>query len=232
MLSRGTLHMVLAVLILLALSLFIGYGPTHLLEASSDVQKTMAPTARTTVKPAPPTPSVEPPGDLLDKVDQSRRLGRPTEQGPALDAPREILHMLDQRKLDLDRREKDVLAAEGRLLTLKAELEEILTQYEKLVETTEKRRKEAKDKRDQTNAQRTGNDTRPPTDSKNVNHAQLVKIYESMPPEEAAARLEKMPDRKAVELLRLLKGKTAGAILSSVKADRAARLTEQLLTNP
>jgi flagellar motility protein MotE (MotC chaperone) len=41
-----------------------------------------------------------------------------------------------------------------------------------------------------------------------------------------------MPDRKAVELLRLLKGKTAGAILSSVKADRAARLTEQLLTNP
>jgi flagellar motility protein MotE (MotC chaperone) len=140
--------------------------------------------------------------------------------------------MLDQRKLDLDRREQDVQVAERRLLTLKTELEEILSQYEKLVETTEKRRKEAKDKQDKANSQRTGNDTKPATDSKNVNQAQLVKIYEAMPPEEAAARLEKMPDRKAVELLRLLKGKTAGAILSSVKVDRAARLTEQLLTNP
>jgi flagellar motility protein MotE (MotC chaperone) len=58
---------------------------------------------------------------------------------------------------------------------------------------------------------------------------QLAKIYESMPSEDAAARLEHMPDRKAIEILRMVKTKTAGAILAQVKADRAAKLTEQLL---
>mgnify|MGYP003344054465 FL=1 len=58
-------------------------------------------------------------------------------------------------------------------------------------------------------------------------------MYESMPSEEAAARLEKMPERKAIEVLRILKPKTAGAILSQVRAERAAKLTEQLLVqNP
>jgi len=62
--------------------------------------------------------------------------------------------------------------------------------------------------------------------------AQLAKMYESMPAEEAAARIERMADRKALEILRLIKSKTAGAILSQVKVDRAAKLTEELLTTP
>jgi flagellar motility protein MotE (MotC chaperone) len=54
-------------------------------------------------------------------------------------------------------------------------------------------------------------------------------MYESMASEDAASRLERMPDRKAIEILKLVKAKTAGAILAQVKADRAAKLTEQLL---
>ena len=61
------------------------------------------------------------------------------------------------------------------------------------------------------------------------NEALEKKIYESMPSEDAALRLEHMPDRKAIEILKLVKAKTAGAILAQVKADRAAKLTEQLL---
>ena len=38
-----------------------------------------------------------------------------------------------------------------------------------------------------------------------------------------------MPDPKAIEILRLIKTKTAGAILAQVKPERAAKLTEQLL---
>ncbi len=231
-LSGGTLHTALAVLVFLVLSLTMSYGPARLLEASSDVRKSPVPAARSTVTQPPSAPSGETTAELLDQVDESHRIGRPAGQGPAIESPREVLLMLDQRKRDLDRREQEVRVAEGRLLTLKAELEEILTKYEKLVETTEKRRKEAKDKQDKANNPRTGPDTKAAADPKNIHQAQLVKIYEAMPPEEAAARLEKMPDRKAVELLRLLKGKTAGAILSVVKADRAARLTEQLLTTP
>jgi flagellar motility protein MotE (MotC chaperone) len=62
--------------------------------------------------------------------------------------------------------------------------------------------------------------------------AQLAKMYESMPAEEAAARIERLADRKALEILRIIKTKSAGAILAQVKVDRAAKLTEELLATP
>jgi flagellar motility protein MotE (MotC chaperone) len=57
-------------------------------------------------------------------------------------------------------------------------------------------------------------------------------MYESMPAEEAAERIERMTNRKALEILRLLKSKSAGAILAQVKVDRAAKLSEEFLTTP
>ena len=61
----------------------------------------------------------------------------------------------------------------------------------------------------------------------------LVKLDDrAMPPEEAAARLEKLPPAMALQVLRSLKGKTAGTILASVKPDKAAKLTEQFLARP
>jgi flagellar motility protein MotE (MotC chaperone) len=53
-----------------------------------------------------------------------------------------------------------------------------------------------------------------------------------MPPEEAALRIEKMPSEMALQVLRGLKGKTADAILSQVKPDKAAKLTGQLIGTP
>jgi flagellar motility protein MotE (MotC chaperone) len=146
-------------------------------------------------------------------------------QGPAISAPREIFHMLEQRKRFLDKREASLRGADTRLLELRAELEQIVTRHEKLVEA-EKKRHQAATEAEKSKDAKTGGGPR------NVNQAQLAKIYEAMPAEEAAARLERMPERKALEVLRLLKGKSAGAILAEVKADRAARLTEQLLGHP
>jgi flagellar motility protein MotE (MotC chaperone) len=57
-------------------------------------------------------------------------------------------------------------------------------------------------------------------------------MYESMPAEEAAERIERMTNRKALEILRLLKSKAAGAILAQVKVDRAAKLSEEFITTP
>jgi len=151
-------------------------------------------------------------------------------QGPVVSAPREILQMLEQRKRDLDKREAALRGSEMHLLELKAELEEIVTRHEQAVEAEKKRRQAAQAKAT-TEAEKSKTSAKP-GGAANVNQAQLTKIYEAMPAEEAAARLERMPDRKAVEVLRLLKGKSAGAILSEVKPDRAARLTEQLLTAP
>jgi flagellar motility protein MotE (MotC chaperone) len=145
-------------------------------------------------------------------------------QGPALTVPEEMVAMFQQRKQDLDRREQAVRTAEGQIAILRAEVEEILTK----VEAIEKRRLEQQ----KTATSLPGTQGKKPLDTRAHQLAQLAKMYESMPAEEAAARLERMPDRKALEILRVIKSKSAGAILAQVKVDRAAKLTEELLATP
>ncbi len=149
---------------------------------------------------------------------------RSATQGPAIEMPREVLEMLDQRKRDLDRREEVLRQNEERLMIVRSQVEELLEQNEAL----EKRIQSARAKEERPAAHSTkiqADKDRGAQDQR----TQLAKIFESMPSEDAAARLERMPDRKAIEILRMVKSKTAGAILSQVKADRAAKLTEQLL---
>jgi flagellar motility protein MotE (MotC chaperone) len=151
---------------------------------------------------------------------ESSTTGAEPVQGPALTVPEEMVAMFQQRKQDLDRRENAVRAAEAKLAILKAEVEQILSK----VEAVEQRRL-AKEKA--AVAQQN-----PTVDARTQQLGQLVKMYESMPAEEAAERIERMTNRKALEILRLLKSKSAGAILAQVKVDRAAKLSEEFLTTP
>jgi flagellar motility protein MotE (MotC chaperone) len=156
----------------------------------------------------------------------AKLLAPPAVQGPAIDVPREVLDMLDQRKRDLDRREQALRQNEERLMIVRGQIEELLDQNEAL----EKKIQSAQAKEDRApspQAKAYAEKER----SAQEQRTQLAKIYESMPSEDAALRLEHMPDRKAIEILKLVKAKTAGAILAQVKADRAAKLTEQLLTH-
>ena len=164
-------------------------------------------------------------------------VAKPTgAQGPAAEVPREVIDLLDQRKHDLDRREEGVRQQEKRLQMVKEEVEKLLEKnetLEKQIQTaqTQKAQQAAKQQAaEQPSTQR----PKALSDKERVvqeQRTQLTKIYEAMPSEDAAARLERMPDRKAVEILRMVKPKTAGAILAQVKADRAAKLTEQLLVH-
>ncbi|MDR4472113.1 MAG: hypothetical protein MRJ92_05495 [Nitrospira sp.] len=124
-------------------------------------------------------------------------------QGPALSAPREMFELLEQRKRMLDKREATLRGSETHLLELKAELEQIVTRHEQAVEAEKKRRQAAQAKGGNEPAK--ANTSAKAAPAVNLNQAQLAKIYETMPPEEAAARLERMPERKALEVLRLLK---------------------------
>ncbi|MBI4000779.1 MAG: hypothetical protein HY348_03235 [Nitrospira defluvii] len=174
----------------------------------------------------------EPPPDPVASEEEPQPPGvKNNVQGPAISTPREILQMLEQRKRFLDKREAALRGADTHLLELKAELEQIVTRHEKMVEAEKKLHQAAALAKAASEADKS-KDPKNAGGPRNVNQAQLAKIYEAMPPEEAAARLERMPERKALEVLRLLKGKSAGSILAEVKPDRAARLTEQLLTIP
>ena len=145
-------------------------------------------------------------------------------QGPALTVPEEMVALFQQRKQDLERRENAVRTAEAQLAILKAEVEQILSK----VEAAEQRRL---DQEKAAVGQQTSHGKQA-ADIRTQQLGQLVKMYESMPAEEAAARIERMTNRKALEILRLLKSKSAGAILAQVKVDRAAKLTEEFLVIP
>ena len=168
---------------------------------------------------APPVP----PGEKNESEvrDQAKLLAPPASQGPAIDVPREVLEMLEQRKRDLDQREEAIRHNEQRLMIVRIQIEELLEQNEAL----EKKIQSAQAKEDRSQAKVNVEKQLLAQEER----TRLAKMYESMPSEDAAARLERMPDRRALEILRLVKSKTAGAILSQVKADRAAKLTEQLL---
>ncbi len=153
--------------------------------------------------------------------DDAKLFAPPATQGPAIDFPREVLEMLDQRKRDLDRREQTIRQNEERLMIVRSQVEELLDQNEAL----EKKIQSAQAKVPAQQAKLQAEKERVAQDQR----TQLAKMYEAMASEDAASRLERMPDRKAIEILRMVKAKTAGAILAQVKADRAAKLTEQLL---
>ena len=104
-------------------------------------------------------------------------------QGPALSVPREVIDMLDQRKQNLDSREAALRGAEERLLVLKGELERILAKQERLT-AAQKQKGAENQQREQEHKLR---QEKAATDSRNQQQAQLAKIYEAMPAEEAAA---------------------------------------------
>ncbi len=56
----------------------------------------------------------------------------------------------------------------------------------------------------------------------------LVKIYESMTPQDAAARLERLDDRTAASILGSMREKIAGKILGFVNVDKSVRISRVL----
>ncbi len=61
------------------------------------------------------------------------------------------------------------------------------------------------------------------------NYQRLAKIYESMPPEEAAIRLEKLDEDTATILLLAIKPRQAAKILANVNPDKAATLSKRVV---
>ncbi len=195
-------------------------------QASSEPKNKRRPVTTSGLKQSMPSQAQEAESAGAESDDDAKLLAPPAAQGPAIDVPREVLDMLDQRKRDLDRREQSLRQNEERLMIVRGQIEELLDQNEAL----EKKIQSAQAKEDRAPSPQVKAHAEKER-SAQEQRTQLAKIYESMPSEDAALRLEHMPDRKAIEILKLVKAKTAGAILAQVKADRAAKLTEQLLTH-
>jgi len=58
----------------------------------------------------------------------------------------------------------------------------------------------------------------------------VSKMYEAMPAEEAAKRLEKLDENTAVDILIMLKPRSAGGILAQMDSDKAASISKKIIT--
>ena len=109
----------------------------------------------------------------------------------------------------LKQREEQLASKERSLATLEKNLDDKLAELKVL----EKRIQEMLDKADVLKDEK-------------LKH--LVDVYSNMKSKQAAAVLETLDDGLAVKILSGMRGRTAGEILSNVRADRAATLTEAL----
>lgn len=57
----------------------------------------------------------------------------------------------------------------------------------------------------------------------------VSKIYEAMPAEDAAKRLEKLDEDTAVEILGVMKPRSAGGILAQMDNDKAAAISKKMI---
>jgi len=99
---------------------------------------------------------------------------------------------------------------EERLSILKADIQKEMAELRKLKEETDATRKAMeKGRQDRLLA--------------------VAKMYEVMPAEDAARRIERLDDESALQLLQSLKPKVAGKILAQVEPEKAANLSKKLI---
>jgi len=121
-----------------------------------------------------------------------------------------LLSLVEKERQALQARENTVATREEQLRVLKREVEERLkelsaVQHRAMESLEEEKRMQGEQNR------------------------HLVVTLEAMPPDRASRLLEKMDDEVAAQLIRRMKGKEAGAILSMLSSDKAARLSQRLL---
>ena len=129
---------------------------------------------------------------------------------PALSFSEEPLsRYLLKKKAELQERELRLKTREEALKELELRVDKKIKQYNSLLASLEKIIKELKK-----------------AESENFLH--VVKTYEKMPPEEAAAQFEQLNEDMAVKILSKMKERKAAALLARMSPDRAARLIEKL----
>ena len=134
-------------------------------------------------------------------------------EDPAQSEGRGLAALLEKKQKELAEREAELVGKEERLKEVKADIEKKIEEFAKLkeaIETFVKKLGEAE-------AERT---------------KKIVKIYESMPHEDVASRIEKLDEGMAVALLASMSEKKAAKILAVVNVDKAVRLTERLRIRP
>jgi flagellar motility protein MotE (MotC chaperone) len=117
----------------------------------------------------------------------------------------------DMKRSQLAEKEEALKKEEERIKILRKELDEKIDRYTKLLARMEEVLKSM--------------DT-----AKGEQYEHLVKTYEAMPNEEAAARLSALDEQTAVKIIVRMKSKKAGAVMAAMAPNKVAVLTEGMIS--
>lgn len=126
-----------------------------------------------------------------------------------LDAERSLLGVLNRKEKELASREDEIVKKEERLNVIREDIEA--------------RIKELRKEHDEIAAL-----VRKIDEINDLRIKRIVKIYESMKPEEAASRVEKLDEEMAVMILASMSERKAAKILSFVDVAKSVRLSQSL----
>lgn len=132
----------------------------------------------------------------------------PVASSPA-DAEKGILAALNRKEKELQSREEDLARNEERLNIVKADIEQRIAELKREHDEIAALVKKIDEINDQRNKK-------------------IVKIYESMNPEEAASRIEKLDEEMAVMILASMSERKAAKVLSFVDVSKSAKLSRSL----
>ncbi len=136
-------------------------------------------------------------------------LSMPFILSPAMASQDEILRFIETKQKEIREKEEAIKIEEERLNILKKEIEEKMENYKRLLNQIE----EVLKRIEQINDEKLN---------------KVVKTYESMSPEDAAARLSMLEDKIAVSILVKMKDKKASAIIAALEPRKAASITEKM----
>ncbi|MDO8427534.1 MAG: hypothetical protein Q7T24_08470 [Deltaproteobacteria bacterium] len=125
------------------------------------------------------------------------------------DKDRGLIESVGRRQKDLDSREEELKIKEERIAAIRGDVEARIAELKRLHSSIEAFVK----KIDEVNDERV---------------KRLVKIYEYMSPEEAAARIEKLDQGTAVMILASVSEKKAAKILGFVDVEKSVKLSKAL----
>lgn len=133
------------------------------------------------------------------------------EQGKAgIGKEESLVELLEKRNKELDRKEAELNEREARLNQVNQEIEAKIGRLSKLRQENEGYFK----KMDAAEAEKVAN---------------LVKIYEAMPPKDAAARIDELDEGTALLILSRMKQRAVAKILSIIEPARAASISKGLV---
>lgn len=121
----------------------------------------------------------------------------------------DMIRFVEKKQQEIKEKESALLKEEERLKVLRKDIDERIEKYARLLNQLENILKKLEQVQDE-------------------KFEHVVKAYEVMPPEEAAERLSALPELTAVKIIRKMKPKKAGAVMTFMDLKKVASLTESM----